>query len=1296
MRKRLLLLAVSFLFLLLHHAAIAQQWNILGNENQVSALASSYTSITVLGNVPYVAFVEGSSAKVKRRNGTTGAWEQVGSDIAANASYTRIYSDGGNNLYVTYIDGANGSRLAVKLYNAAAQSWDPLVANDPYVSTGSVTYSISQFSSTPRAAMAFDNNQVPYISFSERTATTGYPYVKRFVNGAWENMGGGAVSADTALSNSLALDENNVPYLVYMRQSSLTATTGALAAYRFDSVANTWRNISPPNPVAGNSSAATSAVRHTSIAADSAANFVVTYFNANNSNRTTALGFDKTTSAWSYIGTNGTRDAPNNRLVNDYSGNVYNLFADAIINGGLASMVRVFKLARGAAAFSELRNPGFSRGVDSTGPADASARSVSISDLAIAIGIDTARPFIVYTKTNTAGVRTPVVQMYAQTGVTVVTKTVSVITTSSAVAGGEIVYDAGSPVTERGVVYGTSLNPTTAGNKVADASGGLGSYSVSLTGLGEYTLYYVRAYAVNGNGTFYGPNSSFSTLSLPDAVVNTPKQMEFLTRGVVAVRTSAGSVYVGWRLLGTDPAGIAFNVYRDGAKLNATPITASTNYTDNTAANGTYTVKPVINGSEGPASAPVAVWATNQLSIPLQIPAGGTTPDNVAYTYSANDCSVGDVDGDGEYEIFVKWDPSNSKDNSQSGYTGNVYIDCYKLDGTRLWRIDLGRNIRAGAHYTQFMVYDLDGDGKAEMACKTADGTIDGAGTVIGNAQADYRNTSGYVLSGPEFLTVFNGLTGAAMATTNYLPARGNVSDWGDSYGNRVDRFIAVVAYLDGARPSLVMGRGYYTRLVRVAWDWRNGQLTRRWTFDSNDAGNGAYAGQGNHQMSVGDVDGDGKDEIFNGSSAINDNGRGLWSSGSGHGDAMHLTDMDPDIPGQELWHCLEDQGSYSPWGLRLNDAKTGATFWGVPTSGDIGRAMAADIDPAHRGYEMWGSSGNLYDCKGNQISTSKPTYNFGIWWDGDLSRELLDGTVLDKWNPATNSLNRLFTIYNAAPVSSNNSTKANPCLTADLLGDWREEMLFRRSDNSALILFTTAIPTNYRIRTLMHDLQYREAIAWQNGAYNQPPYPGFYLGNDMPDPPAPNIFLAGQSALPVKLSAIRAYQKAPGVQVEWTVETEANTAYYQLERSVNGQAYTQQATVAAKGNGTAAVQYSWLDANPAATNYYRVKAIGKNGEAQYSKIVKVDLAGGGRSVGIYPVPLTGNSLNLQLNNLEKGKYTLTLVNASGQQVMQRTIEYTGGSVVQTIELESALAKGIYQCRLTGKGMNFVRQVVRD
>lgn len=583
------------------------------------------------------------------------------------------------------------------------------------------------------------------------------------------------------------------------------------------------------------------------------------------------------------------------------------------------------------------------------------------------------------------------------------------------------------------------------------------------------------------------------------------RQLEFLDRGVVAVKTGTG-VFVSWRLLGTEGSNVSFNVYRDGTKVNASPITNSTNLQD---ASGTssskYTVRAVVGGTEQSASAAASVWGNNYLSVPLSIPGGGTTPDGVAYTYSANDASAGDLDGDGEYELIVKWDPSNSKDNSQSGYTGEVFIDAYKLNGTRLWRISLGKNIRAGAHYTQFMVYDLDGDGKAEVAMKTADGSKDGTGTVIGDASKDYRNSSGYVLSGPEFLTIFNGQTGKALSTVNYEPARGNVSDWGDNYGNRVDRFLAAIAYLDGERPSLVMARGYYTRTVLVAYNWRNGQLTKQWTFDSNTSGNAGYAGQGNHNLSVADVDGDGKDEIIYGAMAVDDNGKGLYTTGLHHGDAMHLSDLDPDRAGLEVFQVHETPSNA---GVEFRDARTGQLIWGIPTTKDIGRGMAADIDPRYKGAEVW-ADGGLYTAKGQKIGTTLPSStNFGIWWDGDLLRELLDSNRIDKWDYANSKTVNLLT---ASGVSSNNGTKSTPNLQADLFGDWREEVVWRTSDSSALRIYTTTAVTDKRIYTLMHDPVYRLGIAWQNVAYNQPPHTGFYLGEGMSTPPAPNIHYAGK-----------------------------------------------------------------------------------------------------------------------------------------------------------------------------------------
>lgn len=590
------------------------------------------------------------------------------------------------------------------------------------------------------------------------------------------------------------------------------------------------------------------------------------------------------------------------------------------------------------------------------------------------------------------------------------------------------------------------------------------------------------------------------------------RQAEYLDRGVVALPSGSG-IFISWRMLGDDPSGIGFNVYRNGTRITSSPITNSTNYFDATGTtSAAYTVRPVVNGVESAANTAKATWTNPYWAINLNRPAGGTTPSGEAYTYSPNDLSVGDLDGDGQYEVIVKWDPSNAKDNSQSGYTGNVLVDAYRFNGTQLWRIDLGRNIRAGAHYTQFIVYDLDGDGKAEVAMKTAPGTRDGTGSVLGGSSAntDYRNSGGYVLSGPEYLTIFNGQTGAAMTTVDYVPARGTVSSWGDNYGNRVDRFLAGVAYLDGSRPSLIMARGYYTRAVIAAWDWRNGSLTRRWTFDSNTSGNGGAAGQGAHSLTVGDVDQDGRDEIVYGAATINDNGTLLYSTRLGHGDALHLSDFLPSRPGLEVFMVHESPSNYGSHGVEMHDARTGQIIWSFQGGGDIGRGVIMDIDPRHPGAESWASAGGTNSATGTQIASNKPaSINFASWWDGDLLREQLNNTMIDKWNYSNNSSSRLLTAYNYG-AASNNGTKSTPGLSADLFGDWREEVIWRHENNSQLLVFSTTAVTSHKLRSLMHDTQYRTAIAWQNVGYNQPPHTSFFLGDGMATPPAPDLYFVG------------------------------------------------------------------------------------------------------------------------------------------------------------------------------------------
>jgi rhamnogalacturonan endolyase len=610
-----------------------------------------------------------------------------------------------------------------------------------------------------------------------------------------------------------------------------------------------------------------------------------------------------------------------------------------------------------------------------------------------------------------------------------------------------------------------------------------------------------------------------------------PRQMEALDRGIVAVRTSPEEVFISWRLLGTDPAGTGFNLYRGKKKLNSKPLTQKTNYIDKFTGDETYSVRAVINGKEQKEINKCTVWKEPYLKIRLNRPPGGRVSGEVPqttriqrnrpadstmrrnipegdrqqnvgqtdrrqYTYSPGDASVGDLDGDGQYEIVLKWDPSNARDNAQDGFTGNVIFDAYKIDGKQLWRINLGRNIRAGAHYTQFMVYDLDGDGIAEMACKTADGTIDGIGKVIGDSTKNFINERGKILSGPEFLTVFNGRTGEAMKTVEYVPGRGDQCAWGNNEcnGNRVDRFLACIAYLDGIHPSLVMCRGYYGRLTICAWDWQKGSLTQRWFFDS-DKGHPEYMGQGNHNLSAGDIDSDGKDEIVYGSSAYDDDGTPIYTTGMGHGDAMHLSDLDPDIPGLEVWAVKETGGR----GGILHSASTGKILVSIPGPGDTGRGLAADIYPNHTGFEMWSStSKGIYSVKGEKITEAMPSVNFRIYWDGDLQDELLDKSFIDDWDHINHKPVRLLDA-SQYEGSSINGTKATPVISADILGDWREEVIFRGRDNASLLLFTTSISTEYRMVTLMHDPVYRLAIAWQNVVYNQPPHLGFYIGDGIP-----------------------------------------------------------------------------------------------------------------------------------------------------------------------------------------------------
>ena len=645
---------------------------------------------------------------------------------------------------------------------------------------------------------------------------------------------------------------------------------------------------------------------------------------------------------------------------------------------------------------------------------------------------------------------------------------------------------------------------------------------------------------------------------------NTPtSQMEKLDRGVVALTGASSGNFVSWRFLGTDDEDkTTFDLYRNGTKIASNLYL--TNYTDKSGTSAsTYKVVTKVDGEEVETSTEVAAWGAISKTLTLPRPDGGSTSSG-AFTYSPNDMSVGDVDGDGQYELFLKWDPSNSKDNSQDGVTGNVIIDCYKVDWSNgaagdgavqlLWRVDLGQNIRAGAHYTQYMVYDFDGDGKAEMMCKTAPGSKDGKGNYVNQATDNAtikaaNNTKSWITSsgrmdgGHEYLTVFNGQTGEAVNTIAYNPNRNATSalseaqgtfNWAigktDTHGyNRGDRYLAGVAYIDGPdKPaSGIFCRGYYSYAFIWAVSFDGEKIIPRWfsehrnaslysvtTYDADGnstkksypnckptrgSGSGTMFQNGNHNMSIADVDGDGCDEIVWGSAALDHDGTLLYGTGFGHGDAIHLADHCPDRPGLELFQ-IHEEGSHYGWDL--HDAATGEIIHSANGSGDNGRGIAGQFDSNVRGSLFWSSNdGSARSAvTGNVVSSNHGSSNFRIYWDGDLQDELLDGNKIDKWTG--NGTSRLST----PSGSTCNSTKNTPNLSADILGDWREELILHNGSNQIMI-YSTNTSSNFRLPTLMHDHTYRMGIAWQNVAYNQPPHLGYYLPDAMRPQPMQHEF---------------------------------------------------------------------------------------------------------------------------------------------------------------------------------------------
>ena len=581
---------------------------------------------------------------------------------------------------------------------------------------------------------------------------------------------------------------------------------------------------------------------------------------------------------------------------------------------------------------------------------------------------------------------------------------------------------------------------------------------------------------------------------------------DVLDRGLVALPSGSGN-FVSWRIMGEEYYDVEYNLYRDGVKLNPVPLKVS-NYTDTkgTAASK-YQVAPVVRGVEQEKCAEVTRWNNGYLDIPMQ-PVINRNGQNVTSNYTLNDVSLADVNGDGISEFIVKRNSNTAKEYSTNKYDFHR-LECYTITGKRLWYIDLGPNMISGPDEQYDIVgYDWDGDGKAEMLLRGADNMIihkaDGETVEIGNMNFDSRNTlqsdanMAYTHTGNEFLLYLNGETAEPYVTMPYpLPRleKGQTdlnAVWGDGYGHRSTKHYFAAPYLDGRRPSIFLGRGAYTIHKMCALDVNpeTHELTQRWRWD--DPG-GAWRGQGYHNFGIADVDLDGRDEIVFGSMVIDDNGKGLSTTGLGHGDAQHTGDLDPYRWGLEHFACNEDRPA-----MNYRNATTSKIYYRLVGTGDDGRALCGNFTNSYPGCVGKSASSGVISTVADKVLPGVPGFdlNFRIYWDGDLCEEILNSPGTEKEakidKMVGNSINRIFT---SSGAKMNNWSKNNPGATGDIIGDWREEMVLRTSDNAKLRIYTTSTPTPYRIYTLWHDHQYRQAMVWQSMGYNQPPHLSYFLG---------------------------------------------------------------------------------------------------------------------------------------------------------------------------------------------------------
>ncbi len=594
-----------------------------------------------------------------------------------------------------------------------------------------------------------------------------------------------------------------------------------------------------------------------------------------------------------------------------------------------------------------------------------------------------------------------------------------------------------------------------------------------------------------------------------------------LDRGLVAQKVSGG-VYLSWRILAQEYYDVTYNVYRDGTLVNNEPLTTSNFRDTGGTTSSTYTVAPVVKGQEGEQCKAVTPWSTSYTEIKL-------THEGIKSTLVPNDACCADVDGDGELEILLKFDNLSEMEQSypKNGPTINgtatkeySIFEVLKLDGTRLWWVNFGPNMGDFQNNEQNMVaYDWDGDGRAEVVMRAADGTVihkaDGTTYTVGNASANVRAATGggtnwFVTTDGEYLLYMDGLTGEPYQCIPYPLKRleSGESDlnraWGDGYGHRCSKHFFGAPYLDGRKPSIFLARGIYTRHKMIAYDVDPGShaLVERWRWFNNT--NGPWKGQGYHNFGIADVDWDGRDEIVFGSMVIDDNGKGLSTTGLGHGDAQHCSDFNPYIHGQEIYACLEDNP-----GNNYRDATTSKIYHRCVAGNDDGRAMAGNFtNNFPGGLGCSAREGAISTITGEAVSGLDATgvnTNFRIYWDGDLCSETFnylngkntEGCVAKygSWSP----------IYTCAGSLTNNDTKGTPCYQGDILGDWREEIIMRTANNNIRI-YSTPTQTKYRVYSLWYDHQYRNAMVWQMCGYNQPPHTSYFLGDmegiTLPPPP--------------------------------------------------------------------------------------------------------------------------------------------------------------------------------------------------